>query len=149
MKQMQKQKKYNLSKGSMTVEAAFLVPMAVFLSALLIFYAFYEHDRVWFTAAACEAALTGSRRTERGEDSETLARNCAQKRMEAQPFPVLSPQMELEVKGRTSRVSYQSAGETAFSICFPYKIEETIEQSDPVGWIRTAWIEKNLLNGSE
>ena len=44
-------------KGSFTVESAFLIPMAVMLTALLIVFTFYAHNKVWYTAAAYEAAL--------------------------------------------------------------------------------------------
>lgn len=145
---MKKNKKErNIRQGSMTVEAAFLVPMAVCLSALLIFYCFYEHDRVWYTAAACEAALAGTKRTEAGADTESLARQRAQQRMEEQPFPVSDPSMWVSTEKRSCSVSYESSGETAFTECFPYKTKETIRQTDPVGWVRTAWIARTIMNG--
>ncbi|MCQ2501101.1 MAG: pilus assembly protein [Lachnospiraceae bacterium] len=137
----------NLKEGSMTVEAAYLLPLAVFLTAILIFYCFYEHDRVWFTSAACETALVGTRRRESGEEAEKLASVRAAELIEAQPFPVMSPSSEIEGDKRRMTVSFESEGKTAFSRSFPYRTKVSIKQSDPVGAVRTARIARVIING--
>lgn len=136
-----------LRQGSITMEAVYLIPMAVLLTALLIFYCFYEHDRVWFTAAACETALAGTRRLESGEDAQTLATERAQERVQSQPFPVGSPDMEVSAGKKECKASFTSSGKTALQYTFPYKVTEQIEKVDPVGRIRTAWIVKKCING--
>lgn len=136
-----------MSQGSMTVEAAYLIPMAVLLTALLIFYCFYEHDRVWFTSAACETALVGTRRTESGEDAQILAEERAQERIRSQPFPVGPPDLKVTADKKNCSVGFESAGKTAFRYCLPYRVKEQVEKADPVGRIRTAWIVKKCING--
>lgn len=137
----------NMQQGSITVEAAFLIPMAVLITAFLLFYCFYEHDRVWFTAAACETALVGTRRTESGEDVQTLAETRAQELIRSQPFPVTEPDQEVAAGKKECSVTFGSAGKTAFQYSFPYKVTECVEKTDPVGRIRTAWIVKKTING--
>lgn len=136
-----------LKQGSMTVEAAFLIPMAVLLTGLLILYCFFEHDRVWYTAAACEAALVGTQRTERGQEAEKMAGVRVQERIQAQPFPVSAPASEVVCEKKSSTVSFSSSGETFLVRCFPYRVRTTVKQCDPVGRVRTAWIAKKIMNG--
>lgn len=147
MKMITQRKTNALKKGSMTVEAAYLVPMAVLLTALLVFFCFYEHDRVWFASAACETALVGTRRLESGEQAENLAEVRAAELTEAQPFPVVRPSYQVEAGKRKISVSFSSEGETAFDRCFPYRTKVTVKQSDPVGGVRTAWLARNIING--
>lgn len=135
-------------KGSMTVEASFLVPMAVFVCGLLILYCFYEHNRVWYTAAAYEAALVGTKKTEQGEDREQLARVRAEERLEIQPFPGSVPEVQVSVEEKESRVSYRTDGVTGFLRDFPYEVEADVKECDPISRVRTAWIARMLLKGS-
>ena len=55
-----------IRRGSLTVEAAFIVPVSWICAGLLIALNFYIHDAVWYQAAAFEAALAGNGRE--GED---------------------------------------------------------------------------------
>lgn len=136
-----------LKQGSMIVEAAFLIPMAVLLTGLLILYCFFEHDRVWYTAAACEAALVGTQRTERGQEAEKMAEIRVQERIKAQPFPLATPASEVACEEKSSTVSFSSSGETFLMHSFPYRVRTTVKQSDPAGRVRTAWIAKKIMNG--
>lgn len=47
-------------KGSLTVEAAGLMSVILFVVMASIYLCFYVHNRAWLTAAAYEAALVGS-----------------------------------------------------------------------------------------
>lgn len=132
----------------MTVEAAYLVPVTVLLTMLLIFYSFCEHDRVWYMAAACEAALFGTAATEEQQESERRAVTRGQERMEEQPFPVLEPPvLQVTAENRKVIVSYASEGSAGFASFFPYKAEGAAVQEDPEAAVRTAWIAKKLMNG--
>ncbi len=47
-------------QGSITVEAAVILPFTVLAVILMLYLCLYVHDRAWLTAAAEEAALCGS-----------------------------------------------------------------------------------------
>ncbi|MBQ8306705.1 MAG: pilus assembly protein [Blautia sp.] len=49
-----------LKKGSLSVEAACVVPFVIMILMVMIYLCFYIHNRSWLCSAACEAALCGS-----------------------------------------------------------------------------------------
>ena len=49
-----------IRKGSMTVEAAGLIPVIFLVIFAALYLCFYVHNRVYLTAAACESAVCGS-----------------------------------------------------------------------------------------
>ena len=52
--------KKQLRKGSMTIETALLMPVILLVIMTVLYLFFYVHNRAWLTAAAYEAALSGS-----------------------------------------------------------------------------------------
>ena len=57
---VKKQEKRNIQRGSFTVEAAGIMPVVILALIAVLYLCFSVHNRVWFTAAAYEAALSGS-----------------------------------------------------------------------------------------
>lgn len=53
-------REYKLTKGSMTVEAAALMPVVLLVIFGCLYLCFFVHNRSWLTAAAYEAAISGS-----------------------------------------------------------------------------------------
>lgn len=49
-----------LARGSFTVEAACVMSVILITIMGILYLSFFVHNRAWLTAAACEAALTGS-----------------------------------------------------------------------------------------
>ena len=47
-------------KGSLTVEAAIIIPLAIFVVGVLMYSLFYYHDKIVLNAAASETAIYGS-----------------------------------------------------------------------------------------
>lgn len=47
-------------RAVMTVEASFLVPMAVMAAGIMISLCFHVYQRCWYTQAACETVIAGS-----------------------------------------------------------------------------------------
>lgn len=47
-------------RAVITVEASFLVPMAVMAVGIMISLSFHVYQRCWYTQAACETVLAGS-----------------------------------------------------------------------------------------
>ena len=52
--------KKQLRKGSMAIETALLMPVILLVIMTVLYLFFYVHNRAWLTAAAYEAALSGS-----------------------------------------------------------------------------------------
>ena len=52
--------KKRMKRGSMTIEAALLMPLLLLVVMITLYLFFYVHNKVWLTAAAYEAALDGS-----------------------------------------------------------------------------------------
>ena len=59
--------KKRMKKGSMTIEAALLMPLLLLVVMITLYLFFYVHNKVWLTSAAYEAALDGSMETARPE----------------------------------------------------------------------------------
>ena len=59
--------KKRMKRGSMTIEAALLMPLLLLVVTITLYLFFYVHNKVWLTAAAYEAALDGSLETARPE----------------------------------------------------------------------------------
>ena len=49
-----------LKKGSFTLEAALLMPLLLMVIMSMLYLDFFVHNRAWLTAAAYEAAVSGS-----------------------------------------------------------------------------------------
>lgn len=49
-----------VSKGSLTVETACVMPLILLVLMGLIYLSFFVHNRAWLTAAAYESAISGS-----------------------------------------------------------------------------------------
>ena len=47
-------------RGSMTMEAALLMPVILLVLMVTLYLFFYIHNRAWLTAAAYEPALDGA-----------------------------------------------------------------------------------------
>ena len=58
-----------IKKGSLTVEAACVIPLVLLTIITVLSVCFFVHNRAWLTAAACEAALYGSAQGEKGGDA--------------------------------------------------------------------------------
>lgn len=48
-------------KGSLTVEASIIFPLGIMITGMVISLWIYSYQRCWYTQAACETAMYGSR----------------------------------------------------------------------------------------
>ena len=134
-------------RGSYTVEAAFLVPVAVMLTALLIVYTFYVHNKVWYTAAACEAALEGSGRLESsGLTPVQAAGKKAEERAEQQVMPGTRPEIQTDSGSWGTRVAYRGGNAFFLKQLFTYTVEVTAEKIRPVSYLYMLWTARQLKN---
>ncbi|MGI6006068.1 MAG: TadE family protein [Ruminococcus sp.] len=75
-------------KGSMTVEAAFVVPLVLMVISALILLTMFVHNRAWYTAVSAEAVISASTDGVRSgqEAQKTVAGKMAERKGE-QGFP--------------------------------------------------------------
>ena len=64
-----------IKKGSFTIEAALLMPLVLMILIGVLYLDFFVHDRAYLTAAAYEAAVSGSMEgyKKKGNKSENKA----------------------------------------------------------------------------
>lgn len=87
-------------KGSLTVEAAFVVPVCLTVCFLVLQSLFYLHHVSWYTAAAWECVLTGM---QQGQEQET-ANERWQKVRKQQTLPVGTIQADADTSGSSCRM---------------------------------------------
>lgn len=134
-------------KGSLTVEAALLqglLLLVIFLSLALYWYC---HNRIWFTAAACEAAMTGSMEAAWNREAApgVLEEKLRQIR-ENQAFPCR--ELRLEESLGTSQVQVRCSGGNSSVLGGwkgSFKIQETARITRPAEYIRKLRALKRLV----
>lgn len=124
-----------MEQGAMTVEASFIVPWVVILTALLIVMTFWAHNRNWYRAGAVEAALCGTGR-HTGSDGEAQAEERAAERVHAQTMPGSEPSFRVTCSGRTCTVDFAEQTFPAFNEVFAWQVSEKAEKIRPVAAFR-------------
>jgi hypothetical protein len=138
-------------KGSFTVEAAFLVPLSVMITVLLIFCIFYVHNQVWYTAAALESALAGNSRLEgSGAGTEETAEKHMKKRMEQQAMPGMPPSVTVSDTGAGLRISCEGQMFTLLPDgLFVCRTEGEAERVRPAAFLKKLWMAEKLIGAAE
>ena len=92
-------------RGVFTVEAAVVVPLSLWMIALLIGFCFFTHQSGWCKGAAWESAIKGAERTT-GEAGEKADKRMAER---LQEIPLDTGRVETDVaSGLRLRVSWSS-----------------------------------------
>lgn len=154
-----------LRRGTIVVEAAYIVPWTVVLLALLITILFFVHNKVWYTAAACEAALSGNRYTEGRQGSgragwanwpnsenasgSGYAEATAMQRIRDQAMPGNAPEKQISCTQSRTEVGFSGQGRSFFSKTFPWSVKESVRKVRPVSTVRGAWILKGIASGGD
>lgn len=139
---MKKRGRSKWRRAAFTVEAAFVVPAAVMLTALLIVLCFYMHDLCWFRCAALEAALSGNRpvKTEVSE-AEGAALRLAEQRIEEQLMPGSAPSAEVRRTSAATEVTFAGKRYTLFADELPaFSVREQAARVRPERLLRLHWI---------
>ena len=153
------------TRAAMTVEASFLVPWTVLLTALLIVILFYMHNRVWYETAALEAGLAGNQYIagsggsgraglavgNNGENPAGAgkAEQTAQARIRDQAMPGSEPSSATNCTNAGTEVSFAGQEYPLFSEYFSLDVKETVKKVRPVPVIRNAWVLKDTVKGWE
>lgn len=113
-------------QASLTVEAACVVPAVLFLICMILTFGFYTHQKVWYTAAAWEAALTpgGERQKAEGMIGEN-------------PLGLDRPGCTAEAGEEWTRITYSGTGLTLWGkYRMTYQADVEKDNLNPVTHIR-------------
>lgn len=124
-------------RGSLTVEASFLFPWLVILTALLLVMTFYACSLNWYRAGAIEASLYGNARHP-GEDGKAAASERAQLRVRQAAMPGSDPSFTVVYTEAACEVAYTGQKFPAFSSLFSWEVSEKTDRVRPVRLLRKA-----------
>lgn len=100
-------------KGSLTVEAAVVVPLVWIVIFLVLSLNFYVHQRAWYTQIACEAVITGSGQgAYKGRNAAEEAEKVMNKRQQEYEYPFSGA--ECGISGGEDAASAQISGSILF-----------------------------------
>lgn len=138
-KELMTMAKKQIRCASLTVEAAWIVPISWLCVVLLIAVNFYVHNTVWYQAAAYEAALTGNGRE--GELQGRTAAQLAEEKLEARLEDRIMPgnRPEMEVAGESSGTEIWLRGQVFPGISdkvLNYQVSARVEKIRPVAFMR-------------
>lgn len=122
-------------KGSLTVEAVFVVPLCLLVCFFLLQMLLYLHHVSWYTAAAWECVLTGM---QEGENRET-AQERWQTLKEQQPLPVGTLRAEVNSAGKTVSLRIRGGMSALYgipSVTFDLNIRRSLQE--PASFLRKA-----------
>jgi Flp pilus assembly protein TadG len=126
-----------IKRGSFTVEAALLMPVIFLVLMGLLYLNFYVHNRAWLTAAAYEAAVSGSMEGySKNGNSYEKADN--QGRMLGSAGLPGGENLRMQIStGKSVQVTYRMEIPAGF-LGLKWKIKATGKAVPlrPVGWIR-------------
>lgn len=129
--------KQRMKKGSITIEAALLMPVLLLVLMVTLYLFFYVHNRAWLTAAAYEAALDGSIEAARPEGKSREKALKKGKELGNTRF-YESKKLKLQVsEGKKVQVTYDL---DMFSIYGGFnshlQVQGSVKVIKPVSWIR-------------
>lgn len=133
-------------RGELIVEAAYLVPWIVILTALLIVMTYYVHNVNWYRMAGYEAALLGNGRYETLGEAQGEADARARERAEQQTLPGTAPQAEVSCSRAGTTVRYSGQRLPAFQKAFVWEEKVTVVKVRPVEKLRLAHAPRKLVD---
>ena len=139
----QKRNGRNWRKGTFTIEAAYLVPIAAAAIVLVIGYIYYTHERSWSRAVAYEADFYGIQRREGQESAGSLIQERVSGRNEEKPLPLKQETFQVTDGGDAVSVSWSgSVLNKVFSSRFGYQGTAELQVVRPVEVKRNTWLTK-------
>ena len=124
-------------RGSLTVEAAWVVPVTFIVLAVLISLTFYIHNHIWYRCGALEAAVIGNLNAGPEDTGEDAVRRAAEQRIRDQVMPGTPPQLTVRGNKRQAEVIYAgSASGTGVEEPAPYRVRERVTYVNPETAVR-------------
>ena len=124
--------------GVITVEAAFLYPLLMILTLLMITCLFYRHNAVWYGCAALETAMAGNDRSAFRED----ALREMSERILSQPFPGSRPGIEVRSGNSGTAVSLSGSVLPVFPDLFQINVSSYVHCVSPWEELQKRWCEQ-------
>lgn len=98
-------------KGSLTVEASFIISLSLITVGFMLSLCFYIYQRCWYTQAACESVLTGSAQgIWKGESMAEQAEKKWKSRKEE--FYLKPESLTADCSGNKEQISLRISGKT-------------------------------------
>ena len=147
---MERFKRMNYRRGSLTVEAAFVVPVTFMTLAALLIMTFYVHNYVWYTCAACEAAVVANMQGNDNPDTvRKAAEQAAEKRITDQVMPGTKPDLQVNVNKTKTQVQFSGQTYSMFNEeLTPFQISVSVKKIRPESALRTARLGRRLVTGN-
>jgi hypothetical protein len=126
-----------LRKGSFTVELACLMPVFLLVIFALIALCFYQHNQVWLTAAAREAAQTGCAQMGKkdGDPKEAATEKC-ELFLNQGFYGAEDLRYQIQQEGKKIKVSFRGKTNSAYGkIGWQIQAEAESKYIDPVTYI--------------
>lgn len=137
-----------VKKGSLTVEAALLAPLLLLVIMGILYLFFWVHNRAWLTAAAYEAAVSGS--IEGIKDNEKVQETAEKKGKELGDTGFFGAD-DLTVQatgGKKVQVVYDLDTISGFGgFSWHLRAKGSAAVLNPVSWIRKAKAASELIEG--
>ena len=150
-----------MKRAVITVEASYIIPWTVIILALLITMTFFVHNRVWYTAAACETALSGNRYVEgsggtgsagyagtsgsKNETGSKYAEATMNQRIRDQAMPGSEPENQINCTQDATEVKLSGQDFPVFSEVFSWSVKEKVKKIRPAKVVRGRWLLGGIL----
>ncbi len=138
-----------MERGSFTIEAACVMPLILFVVISLIYLCFFVHNRAWLTAAAYEAAVSGSMEANR-ENGQIYEK--AQKQSEILGNTGFYGGTNLNTRvnvGKKVQVTYDMDTTTAYGgLNWHLCAQGSADVVQPVQWIRKIKAASEIFEGN-
>lgn len=126
-------------KGTVTIEASVIVPLVFLILALLIALLIFEQNKIYYSCAACEAAVSGNFWYPEEDGGKEAAQQSADRRTNEQTFPGQKPKTEVHHTVAGSRVSFSHSSSRVLGFLWPDdKVEAKADRIRPAGVLRMA-----------
>ncbi len=142
--------KKKIRKGSFTIEAACVMSIVLVTVMGVLYLAFFVHNRTWLTAAAYEAALTGSMEgvQKNGQVYEAASAR-GQELGNVGFFGAENLQYQVST-GKTVKVSYQAETISGFGgFHWTLRTEGSSKIIRPAEWVRKVKSASEIVAGGE
>ncbi|MFQ6865074.1 pilus assembly protein [Blautia sp.] len=124
-----------IKKASFTIEAACVMSLVLFAVTGLLCLCFFVHNRSWLTAAACEAALTGSMEGNREDGEPVLAAENRSRELGSSGFFCMENLRQQIRAGKKVTVAYMADARTGIGGTWKMQVQESSKIIDPAAWV--------------
>lgn len=137
-------KKKQWKRAVFTVEAAVIIPLTLFIIAVLIGYCYHVHQSNWCRGAAYEAVLKGTEKGHAGKENRSAADTRMKERIEQIPISVGSIETSVSEGVRLCASWNGTVLEDVFGSRFSFGGKAAVTAFEPVKIKRLEYLMKNI-----